>query len=97
MVRAHIVVKGRVQGVGFRWFVERTANRFGLVGTVENLANGDVEVFVEGSRSSIDELIAILKKGNTLSRVDQLNVSFTSSDASSESKYDQFRIISGLW
>lgn len=68
-ILAHIIVKGLVQGVGFRWFVEREANKLGLNGYVRNLANGDVEVEVEGEEALIKELVAQLKIGNRMSRV----------------------------
>ncbi|CUT02300.1 Acylphosphatase, partial [Candidatus Kryptonium thompsonii] len=47
-VCAHIIVKGLVQGVGFRWFVQKHANHLGLKGWTRNLSNGDVEIEVEG-------------------------------------------------
>ena len=71
---AKIVVKGLVQGVGFRWFVELEANKLGLKGYVKNLYNGDVEVVAEGEKGLIKELINILKIGNISSRVTNLNV-----------------------
>ncbi|MDZ7265102.1 MAG: acylphosphatase [candidate division KSB1 bacterium] len=71
---AHIIVKGLVQGVGFRWFVERTAKKLGLKGYVRNLYNGNVEIEVEGDRSLIEELIAQVKVGNRQARVSDLTV-----------------------
>lgn len=62
-VAAHIIVKGIVQGVGFRYFVYNRATSLGLRGFVRNLYNGDVEIKVEGSRSLIEELIRIVKVG----------------------------------
>lgn len=60
-VRAHILVKGRVQGVGYRWFVEDEANARGLTGWVRNLWDGRVEVLVEGEQEVIEELVRALK------------------------------------
>ena len=54
---ADIIVKGIVQGVGFRWFVEREAKMFGLMGYVKNLHSGEVEIVVEGEDDFIKELI----------------------------------------
>ena len=62
-VGAHIIVKGMVQGVGFRYFVYRRGTELGLVGKVKNLPGGDVDVVVEGDRSLIEELIAQIKVG----------------------------------
>ena len=73
-VSAHIIVKGLVQGVGFRWFVEREANNLSLNGYVKNLFTGDVEVEVEGERGMIEELIEKLRIGNRMSRVTDVQV-----------------------
>jgi acylphosphatase len=62
-VGAHIVVKGMVQGVGFRYFVYNRATNLGLKGLVRNLYNGDVEIEVEGDRSLIEEFIKEVKVG----------------------------------
>ncbi len=67
--RAHIIVRGRVQGVGFRWFVQREAENLGLFGSVKNMVNGDVEVYVEGEKVAIESLLDSLNKGNAISRV----------------------------
>lgn len=75
-VGAHIIVKGLVQGVGFRWFVEREAKKLGLVGYVRNLPTGQVEIEVEGDRSLIEELIASVKVGNRLARVVDLDINW---------------------
>ena len=75
-VSAHILVRGLVQGVGFRWFVRAEAVRLGLVGTVANLRDGQVEIRVEGNRSTIDDFIATLKLGNGYSRVDKIKTFF---------------------
>ncbi len=69
MVR-HYIVKGRVQGVGFRWFVNREAGARGLKGWVRNTDGGEVEVMVEGSEEKLDELRAELERGSRGSRVD---------------------------
>jgi acylphosphatase len=63
-------VRGRVQGVGFRWFVMRAAERLGLEGFVRNLPDGSVEVVARGTRESMDELERILARGPATARVD---------------------------
>jgi len=71
MVRYYIV-KGRVQGVGFRWFVQREAYQLGLRGWVRNTADGDVEVLAAGSEEQLRKLYATLKQGSRGSRVDRI-------------------------
>ena len=67
--RYHIIVTGRVQGVGFRFFVRDAASSLGLSGWVRNLSGGGVEIEAEGAQSDIDRLIERLKNGPPLSRV----------------------------
>jgi acylphosphatase len=66
----HYIVKGRVQGVGFRWFVQREAHEIGLRGWVRNTAGGDVEVLAAGNEEQISKLRAALARGSRGSRVD---------------------------
>jgi acylphosphatase len=63
------IVSGRVQGVGFRWATMHEARRLGLSGTVVNLADGRVEVVVDGSGPAVDELLAWLRHGPDLAQV----------------------------
>lgn len=71
MVR-HYLVKGRVQGVGFRWFVHREAAEIGLRGWVRNTDEGHVELVAAGEDHEIAEFEAALRKGSRGSRVDQI-------------------------
>jgi acylphosphatase len=66
----HYLVKGRVQGVGFRWFVHREAALIGLRGWVRNTENGHVEVVAAGDPEDLLELRKCLDKGSRGSRVD---------------------------
>jgi acylphosphatase len=66
----HYLVKGRVQGVGFRWFVHREAAELGLYGWVRNTDDGHVEVVVAGPAERLSELHKALQKGSRGSRVD---------------------------
>lgn len=68
----HFLVKGRVQGVGFRWFVHREASEIGLKGWVRNTEDGDVEVLVSGEQEELVELREALRKGPRGSRVDSV-------------------------
>ena len=69
MVR-HYLVKGRVQGVGFRWFVHREAAELNLRGWVRNTEDGHVEVVAAGKPEDLAELRQALNKGSRGSRVD---------------------------
>jgi len=64
-VRLTVVVRGRVQGVGFRYWVRRRAEPLGLVGTATNLQNGGVEVVVEGPRVACEQLLEALRTEET--------------------------------
>jgi acylphosphatase len=68
----HFLVRGRVQGVGFRWFVHREASELELKGWVRNTEDGDVEVVVAGDPDSLAELRASLHRGPRGSRVDKV-------------------------
>jgi acylphosphatase len=75
VVRAHIWVKGRVQGVGFRAHVEYIARQIGgLTGWVRNVGYETVEAIAEGKRESVDRLIEAMKQGPRASRVDETRV-----------------------
>src|SRR5207302_10638407 len=62
-MRVHIMVRGRVQGVGFRYFTATRARALGLGGSARNLATGGVEVIAEGERSAPEALIRALREG----------------------------------
>jgi acylphosphatase len=66
----HFLVRGRVQGVGFRWFVHREAAELGLRGWVRNTDAGDVELVAAGEPTVLAELRTELHKGSRGSRVD---------------------------
>ena len=66
----HFLVKGRVQGVGFRWFVHREAAEIGLRGWVKNTDAGHVEIVAAGEAGQLAELKAALYRGSRGSRVD---------------------------
>jgi acylphosphatase len=75
VVRAHIWVRGRVQGVGFRAHVEYSARKIGgLSGWVRNVGYDTVEAVAEGERADVDRLIEAMKQGPRASRVDESKV-----------------------
>ncbi len=61
--RMTAIVRGGVQGVGFRYFVWQQARSLGLTGWVRNLLNGNVEVLAEGSRAHLEQLAVALRSG----------------------------------
>ena len=65
MSTLHVRISGRVQGVGFRWFVREEARRLGLSGWVTNRPDGDVEVRAGGEGSSLQRLRRALEVGPT--------------------------------
>jgi acylphosphatase len=69
------VVRGRVQGVGFRWFVEREAHTLGIAGWVRNNADGSVEVLAMGTRDQLAGLRTRLQQGPRAARVDNVEES----------------------
>jgi acylphosphatase len=74
-VRAHIWVKGRVQGVGFRAYVEYMARQIGgLTGWVRNVGYDTVEAIAEGERATVERFIQMMKDGPRGSRVDESRV-----------------------
>ena len=68
----HYCIAGRVQGVGFRWFVHREAAALGLRGMVRNTQSGAVEVIAAGSPEQLGKLRAALELGSRGSRVDRV-------------------------
>jgi acylphosphatase len=67
-------ITGKVQGVGFRYFVLRQAQELGINGWVSNKSNGDVEALAQGEIADLEQFIAKVKEGPTFSRVDNVNL-----------------------
>jgi acylphosphatase len=70
----HIIVHGRVQGVGFRYFVHHVASRLGLTGNVCNCPDFTVEIVVEGPARRIEEFMHEVEQGPSLARVERLEI-----------------------
>lgn len=70
----HFIVRGRVQRVGFRYFVQEAATREGLHGEVHNLPDGAVDVTAEGESESMERFERKLREGPRASRVDEVAV-----------------------
>jgi acylphosphatase len=72
MNRIHLVVQGRVQGVGFRYFVTLEARALGLAGMVRNRPDGSVEIEAEGGPEALAELAAAVRRGPRGARVENV-------------------------
>ena len=70
----YALVRGRVQGVGFRYSTQREAQRLRVRGWVRNTIAGDVEVWAEGPREKLELLYTWLRRGPQLSRVDSVDM-----------------------
>jgi len=86
------LVRERVQGVGFRWFVEREAHMLGIAGWVRNKADGSVEVLAIGNRDQLLGLRSRLRQGPRAARVDDVE----ESEAKPIAGLTSFRI-EGAW
>lgn len=74
MKRVHVVISGKVQGVGFRASTRRRANNLELAGWVKNTEDGDVEAVFEGEKDNIQEMLEWCQKGPSLARVMDVEV-----------------------
>ena len=72
--RQRLRVRGRVQGVGFRWFVQARARALGVTGWVQNLADGDVLCEAQAPAAALGAFAAELQKGPRHARVDAVDV-----------------------
>ena len=86
------LVRGRVQGVGFRWFVEREAHLLKIAGWVRNKSDGTVEVLAQGTRDQLSGLRSRLQEGPRAARVDDVE----ESEAEPIKGLNSFRI-EGAW
>lgn len=72
----HAVVHGRVQGVGFRYFVVERALALGLRGFARNASNGDVEVLAQGPRPALERLLLLLQQGPSSAYVTEVTTTW---------------------
>ena len=73
-MRKHLVISGRVQGVGFRYWLQNTANKKNIFGWVKNKIAGDVEALIVGNEKEVNDLIKLCEKGPLSSDVDHVKV-----------------------
>jgi acylphosphatase len=74
MVRAHVFVRGRVQGVGFRAFTSHQAERHAVTGWVRNISDGRVEAEAQGLREAVEGFLIDVQRGPVLSNVGEVTV-----------------------
>jgi acylphosphatase len=82
------IVHGYVQGVSFRYYTRRAANRLGLTGWVANLRNGNVKVVVEGEEAILQEFLAFLHEGSPAARVERVEEAW----AGAEDAFQNFSV-----
>jgi acylphosphatase len=88
----HLLIHGRVQGVGYRAFLQAEAERRGLSGWTRNLRSGEVEAVVAGPAETVEALVAACRKGPLGSRVDGI----VRSEAAAPAPTGPFRIVRDL-
>jgi len=86
----YCVVKGKVQRVGYRDYIESYAREAGLYGWIKNNEDGSVQVVMQGTPDQLKACIEVLNQGSSLSRVESLSVDWRTP----EKQFDEFRVIS---
>ena len=84
MITRHLRISGRVQGVGFRMYMQREAQRLGVNGWVRNRRDGSVEAMVQGEPDAVEALIAWARRGPPSARVTHVD------EAPGEGSYSEF-------
>ncbi|MDF2909412.1 acylphosphatase [Sporolactobacillus laevolacticus] len=74
IISLHLVVEGRVQAVGFRYFTWQTANVYRISGWVRNREDGSVEIAAEGEETDIKQFVKTIKKGSPFSRIKHVDI-----------------------
>ena len=88
MKKTHLFISGYVQGVGFRWYVQRLAQGMNLCGFVKNLRDGRVEVVAEGNENSVEEFLKGLKEGSFEDGIEEIK----KTEEKYAGEYPDFRI-----
>lgn len=89
--RLHATIKGRVQGVGFRYFILRSAQANNLTGWVRNRYDGRVEVMAQGQLAHLNQLLADCRTGPLSSHVEKVDYQFTEG---SRGEFSGFKVLS---
>ena len=75
LIRRHVIVRGQVQGVGFRWSADARARDLGLAGWVRNRSDGTVEAEIQGTEEQVDAMLEWLHRGPQFASVTAVEVS----------------------
>jgi acylphosphatase len=89
----HVLVTGRVQGVGFRWFVRERAHALGLSGWVKNRPDGSVELLVSGDLGASEQFLAAVRRGPPHARVDAIEPIVSPAASAAESLPRPFAVV----
>ncbi len=92
MTSVHLVIKGRVQGVAFRYFVQEKAVQAGLKGWVKNRPEGSVEAHGQGEKSVLEAWITQLRQGPPMARVESIAINWEESSKPSKLLSSSFEI-----
>lgn len=74
MIQLRIIVSGKVQGVGYRYFSQMKAVQYGVKGWVKNLPDGSVEIIALGGNDQLEPFIEDLRKGNPFSKINNMEI-----------------------
>jgi acylphosphatase len=88
IARLHVMVRGRVQGVGFRLYTQQAAEELGLTGWVANRSDRSVEVVAEGPRAALDQFLKSVKRGPSMAQVTDLQHEYLTATR----EFDEFRV-----
>jgi len=80
MIARRIIVRGRVQGVGFRYATVEAAEHYGITGWVRNRRDGTVEAFIQGEPTAIDAVTAWCRRGPPAARVEEVETTSVAPD-----------------
>ncbi|MGP1909596.1 acylphosphatase [Metabacillus sp. JX24] len=89
MKTIHLIVHGHIQGVGFRYFAQTTAQSKKVTGWVKNQEDGTVEAVAQGTENQLQSFVHTLRSGNRYARVEEIKVS----EADQDQTYAGFKII----
>lgn len=87
--RLHVILSGRVQGVGFRYTTSNQARSLGLAGWVRNLSDGRVEAVFEGDRATLEKMLAWCQQGPTMAHVRDVETQWEEG----EPQHTRFRVV----
>ncbi|MFP4502940.1 MAG: acylphosphatase [Candidatus Hydrogenedentota bacterium] len=87
--RLHVILSGRVQGVGFRYTTSNQARSLGLAGWVRNLSDGRVEAVFEGDRANLEKMLAWCQQGTAMAQVRDVDTHWEEG----KPQHTQFRVV----